>query len=62
MLKTKYTTAYLYASNHGGFIDCKHNCWVDCVKGAECKNCGWNPEVSEKRKSQLFNRKVDGDE
>lgn len=58
MLNTKYNTAYSYAYNHGGFVDCKYNEHIDCINGAECKSCGWNPKVAKKRKSQLFKRKV----
>ena len=53
MLKTKYHTAYIYAFNHGGFIDCKHNRYINCVTGADCKKCGWNPTIERKRKTKL---------
>ena len=62
MLKTKYNVAYVYAYTHGGFVDCKHNEWINCVKGAKCKNCGWNPVVTNRRKSRLLRRKEDLDE
>ena len=53
MLKTKYHTVYQYACDHGGFVECKHNRGINCFGGADCKKCGWNPTVTEKRKERL---------
>ena len=53
MLETKYHAVYQNAYNHGGFVDCKHNRRINCVSGADCNKCGWNPAVTEKRKERL---------
>lgn len=53
MLENKYHARYQKAYNHGGFVVCKHNEHVNCVGGADCEKCGWNPAVINKRKERL---------
>lgn len=28
---------------------CENNSWVKCLDKTQCKKCGWNPEIAEKR-------------
>lgn len=30
-------------------VCCKFNGGVDCTEGADCEECGWNPEVAKMR-------------
>lgn len=32
---------------------CKHNKHINCDDPWKCDNCGWNPEVNEKRRNLL---------
>lgn len=42
--------------------NCKYKLYIDCIGVQNCKKCGWNPEVEEKRKKKLrkaFKKKSD---
>lgn len=32
---------------------CKYNGMIDCQTKDNCRNCGWNPDVSRKRSEEI---------
>lgn len=41
-------------SNKPKPVPCPHNEGVMCAHTADCENCGWNPEVAERRKEKIY--------
>lgn len=37
-------------------MDCEYQKHIECEDNKQCQKCGWNPEVSEKRKRQAKNK------
>lgn len=50
---------YVPVANYTKNTDCPHNCALVCeVKN--CKRCGWNPTVAQKRMDKILSGKTEG--